>query len=66
MTKLAKRWTKDEESRAIAYIESTSTASTLPEVIAEIRRIDRNAIAKMNRRAAHIYRNGQASANKWY
>jgi hypothetical protein len=67
MVKQAKRWTKEEESRALSnYSSEWISQQGMATVIAGQREVDRKSNAKAARKAAHISRNGAASANRWY
>jgi hypothetical protein len=54
MSVTAKRWTKDEESQARFIKESCNSERSIPEIIAGLRRVDRNAKAKMARRTPRM------------
>lgn len=54
MSTIAKRWTKDEESQARYIKESCNSERSIPEIIAGLRRVDRNAKAKMARRTPRM------------
>ena len=67
MTHQAKRWTPTEESRARESHSAQFIAEYgIAAAIAGDRATDRRARAKIARRESHIYRHGQASANRWY
>jgi len=54
MSTIAKRWTKDEEYQARYIKESCNSERSIPEIIAGLRRVDRNAKAKMARRTPRM------------